>query len=259
MRFAAGIEYRGTNYKGWQIQPHAISVQEMVMRALTKVADHAVDIVCAGRTDSGVHASYQVIHFESIAQRSAYNWIRGVNSNLPADIVCNWVVEVSDDFHARFSAQQRGYRYVLLNHPHRPAIFTGQVSWERRPLDLDVMQEAAQSLLGEHDFTSFRTVHCQAKSPVRTVHSLELSQQGAYIYLDIVANAFLHHMVRNVTGVLIAVGSGERSTRWVKEVLQQRDRAKAGVTAPPHGLYLSSVSYASEFQLPAPPALITFG
>lgn len=259
MRFAAAIEYQGTAYKGWQIQPHAESVQEHVTAALSKIADHSIDIVCAGRTDSGVHASYQIIHFDSAASRSPNNWLRGMNSNLPEDVVCLWVVEVDDEFHARFSAQQRAYRYVINNHQTRPGIFAKQVTWERRALNLNEMQQAASHLVGEHDFTSFRTVHCQAKSPVRTVHSLELHQQGAFIYIDIVANAFLHHMVRNIAGVLISIGCGEQPIDWALEVLRAKDRAKAGVTAAPHGLYLTSVTYPADYQLPAPPALITFG
>ncbi len=259
MRFVAAIEYRGTAYKGWQIQPHARSVQEQVTAALAKIADHGIDVVCAGRTDSGVHASYQIIHFDSLARRSPNNWLRGMNSNLPEDVVCLWVTEVDQEFHARFSAQRRAYRYVIFNNMTRPGILATQVTWERRELNLEQMQLAANHLIGEHDFTSFRTVHCQAKSPVRTVHSLELQRTGAFIYLDIVANAFLHHMVRNIAGALISVGCGEQSVGWVSEVLKARDRAKAGVTAPPHGLYLTSVEYPDDYQLPASPALITFG
>jgi len=259
MRFAAAIEYRGTAYKGWQSQPHAPSVQQEVTAALSRIADHSIDVVCAGRTDSGVHACYQVIHFDSPASRSPYNWLRGVNSNLPEDIVCLWVIEVDQEFHARFSAQQRAYRYVISNHKTRPGILANQVTWERRALSLDEMQQAATLLVGEHDFTSFRTVHCQAKSPVRTVHSLELQQHNSFIYIDIVANAFLHHMVRNIAGVLLSIGSGEQPSSWVSEVLEAQDRAKAGVTAPPHGLYLTSVTYPANYQIPAPPTLITFG
>ena len=259
MRFAAAIEYQGTAYQGWQKQPHAESVQQHVTAALSKIADHQIDIVCAGRTDSGVHARYQVIHFDSSASRVPYNWLRGVNSNLPEDIVCLWVVEVDEQFHARFSAQQRAYRYVIYNHHTRPAILANQVTWERQALNLEDMQQAASYLLGEHDFTSFRTVHCQAKSPVRTVHSLEIQQHDVFIYMDIIANAFLHHMVRNIAGVLMSVGCGEQPVNWVSDVLQAQDRSRAGVTASSHGLYLTSVKYPANYQLPAPPALITFG
>lgn len=258
MRFAAAIEYSGTNYKGWQIQPHAPSVQAVVATALSKVADHSVDVVCSGRTDSGVHARYQIIHFDSDAERSLYGWVRGINSNLPEDVVCLWVVEVSDDFHARFGALSRSYRYVIYNDKCRAAIWANQVTWERKSLDLSAMQAAARTLVGEHDFSSFRTVHCQAKSPVRTVSSLQLHQKGHFIYLDISANAFLHHMVRNVAGVLIAVGAGEREPSWVEQVLNARDRTKGGVTAAPSGLYLSSVTYPSEFTLPTARPAIQF-
>jgi len=259
MRYAAAIEYSGTNYSGWQIQPHAASVQAGVEEALTHVANHKVEVVCAGRTDSGVHATCQIIHFDSNAERSVYNWVRGANSNMPDDVVCRWVVNIADDFHARFSAQQRSYRYIIFNQPQRSAILERKVTWERRSLDLSLIQDAASSLIGEHDFTSFRTVHCQAKSPVRTIHTLEVTQSAAFVYLDIVANAFLHHMVRNIAGVLLEVGCKAQAVGWVQEVLDARDRSKGGVTAPPHGLYLSSVTYPPEYELPAAPTLINFG
>ncbi len=252
MRYVACIEYDGSNYSGWQRQTHSRSVQAHVEHAIGKVADHDVAVVCAGRTDTGVHASYQIIHFDSAAERTLNGWLRGVNVHLPADISCQWVKPVTDEFHARFSALRRSYRYIIDNRPARPALTAGKVTWEYRPLTLEPMQQAAGYLLGRHDFTSFRTVACQAKSPVREISVLTLSREINYLYLDITSNAFLHHMVRNIAGALIAVGCAEQRPEWVLDVLNARDRCKGGVTAPPDGLYLTAVEYPEEFQLPSP-------
>lgn len=258
MRYAACIEYDGSQYCGWQRQTHSSSVQSHVEAAFSKVADHDIAVVCAGRTDTGVHASYQIVHFDTIAERTLNGWLRGVNVHLPNDISCQWVKPVADEFHARFSAVKRSYRYIIDNRAARPALSAGKVTWEYRPLELELMQRAAKCLLGKHDFTSFRTVACQAKSPVREISVLTLSQQGNYLYLDITANAFLHHMVRNIAGVLITVGCSERSPDWALQVLNARDRCKGGVTAPPDGLYLTAVEYPKEFKLPSPSSPIGF-
>ncbi|MFQ5642945.1 MAG: tRNA pseudouridine(38-40) synthase TruA [Thiogranum sp.] len=243
MRIACGVEYNGAGFCGWQRQHHARSVQADVEAALSRVADHPLQVVCAGRTDSGVHATWQIIHFDSEAVRSDRSWVLGANANLPADVRLLWARAVDDDFHARFSAQERRYRYVILNREIRSALLHRQVTWHYRPLELSRMQEGALHLLGEHDFSSFRALACQAHSPVRTIHRLDISRSGEYLYLDIVANAFLHHMVRNIAGVLMAVGHGEREPGWVQDILDRRDRTRGGVTAPAAGLYLVGVRY----------------
>lgn len=250
-RYAACIEYRGTAYRGWQRQqPGVASVQEEVERALSRVANHEVVVACAGRTDAGVHASGQIIHFESNARRTPHNWFHGVNAALPPDISLAWVQGVDASFHARFSAQARRYRYVIYNDPVRPAHLAHEVTWNYRPLDLERMQRAAQALIGEHDFSAYRAVACQAKSPVKRVHHLRLSRFGQFIVLDIRANAFLHHMVRNIAGVLMQIGSGEREEGWAREVLEGRSRKAGGLTAPAFGLYLVEVTYPDHFKLP---------
>ncbi|MFZ2289711.1 MAG: tRNA pseudouridine(38-40) synthase TruA [Halopseudomonas yangmingensis] len=250
-RIAACIEYRGTAYRGWQRQqPGVASVQEAVEQALSRVANHPVQVSCAGRTDAGVHASSQVIHFDSNARRAPLNWIHGVNANLPADISMSWACVVPDSFHARFSAMARRYRYVIYNDPVRPAHLAHEVTWNYRPLDLARMQRAARALVGGHDFTSYRAIACQAKSPVKTVHHLELIRFGRFIVLDIRANAFLHHMVRNIAGVLMQIGTGERPEEWAAEVLAARDRRAGGLTAPAYGLYLVDVTYPEQYELP---------
>ncbi|WP_297527081.1 tRNA pseudouridine(38-40) synthase TruA [Thiohalobacter sp.] len=249
-RIALGIEYDGSAFNGWQSQPHAPSVQDAVEAALSRVADHRVRVVCAGRTDTGVHATAQVVHFDTHAVRERHAWVLGGNANLPDTVSILWAREVADDFHARFSARTRSYRYVILRRAARPALLARRVSWVHKALDVAPMQAAARHLLGEHDFSAFRALACQAKHPVRTIHRLELSEAGPFIHLDIEANAFLHHMVRNIAGTLMAVGSGERSPDWVAEVLAARDRALAGITAPPDGLYLVGVRYPQAFGLP---------
>jgi len=243
MRFACAVEYDGSGFSGWQRQSHARSVQAHIEAALAKVADHPVQTACAGRTDAGVHATWQVIHFETHAERSERSWMLGTNSNLPEDVRLLSITPVADEFHARFSAQARRYRYVIPKRPAASALLRQRVTWTHQPLDAGRVSAAAAYLLGEHDFSSFRAVACQAKSPVKTVHRLDVTRSGDFLYLDVEANAFLHHMVRNIAGVLMAVGRGEREPDWVGDVLDARDRTQGGVTAPADGLYLVGVRY----------------
>ncbi len=250
MRIALGVEYDGTRFSGWQLQENVITVQGEVEAALSKVANHPVRIHCAGRTDAGVHGAEQVVHFDSDAERAMRSWVYGANANLPKDVAVLWATPVSEEFHARFSARRRSYRYVIYNRNVRPTFLAWRTTWEYRPLDEQRMQEAAQCLVGEHDFTSYRAQGCQAKSPVRTVLSVNVSRHGELIFIDIEANAFLHHMVRNIAGVLISIGAGEKPVEWSSDVLRACDRAKGGVTAPPSGLYLTGVGYPDEFTLP---------
>jgi tRNA pseudouridine38-40 synthase len=244
MRFAAEIEYDGTSYHGWQYQHEDIAtVQLYVERAFSKVADHFVRVVCAGRTDAGVHASGQIIHFDSDSQRTERAWTFGANANLPHDISVHWVKPVGDEFHARFSAMARQYRYTIYNHPIRPAINRQFATWHCLPLDEHKMQQAANVLIGEHDFSAFRAQQCQAKSPIKTIEFLNISRAGDYIYLDIKANAFLHHMVRNIAGVLMAIGNGSQAPDWINTVLESKNRGDGGVTAVSSGLCLTKVYY----------------
>ncbi|MGA7802471.1 MAG: tRNA pseudouridine(38-40) synthase TruA [Gammaproteobacteria bacterium] len=250
MRIAVGVEYDGTAFSGWQSQPGSRTVQGSIEQALSKVADHPVQVVCAGRTDSGVHATGQVVHFDSDAPRRMRSWVLGANATLSADVAVTWAQPVDQQFHARFRALQRRYRYVILNRTVRPALARSRVCWDHRPLDARRMAQAGVHLVGEHDFSSFRALACQAKHPVRTVHRLDVARAGEHLYIDVTANAFLHHMVRNIAGVLIAVGRGEREPGWVPELLQARDRSAGGVTAPAGGLYLVDVRYPEKFDLP---------
>lgn len=226
------------------------SVQAALEKALSKVADEPVSVVCAGRTDAAVHASGQVVHFDTCVERPLKAWIMGGNANLPADISVTWAKVMPAHFHARFTAMARRYRYVIYNDLIRPAHMAEEVTWNHRPLDVSRMRTAAAALVGTHDFTSFRAVQCQAKSPVKTVHHLEVIEHGRFIVLDIRANAFLHHMVRNFAGVLMTIGAGERPVEWAAQVLAARDRRAGGVTAHPYGLYLVRVEYPQEFALP---------
>lgn len=250
MRIAASIEYDGRPYSGWQIQDGVRTVQAEVEKALSKVADQPVRVICAGRTDTGVHAANQVIHFDTTAVRSEYSWVRGANTHLPESICLSWAKSVSDNFHARFMARRRSYRYIILNRSIRPAYLMGKVVWEHRPLDAARMAAAAKYLLGEHDFSSYRAQACQAKSPIRRMYNVDVSCSGKFIYLDVCANAFLHHMVRNIAGVLMTIGAGEKPVEWTKEVLEHRDRTQGGITAQAMGLYLVRVDYDAEFDLP---------
>lgn len=243
MRLALGIEYDGSAYNGWQRQKNGLGVQACVESALAEVADESVEVVCAGRTDTGVHASGQVLHFDTSAERSLRGWILGANTNLPDDINVSWVQPVSDDFHARFSATSRSYRYVILNRLVRSGLHRNRAWWVYEPLDAERMHRAAQSLLGEHDFSAFRAAGCQASTPIRKLTSISVVREGDWLTLEVSANAFLQHMVRNVTGTLAAIGMGQASEDWAVEVLTSRDRKKGGVAAPPHGLTLVRVTY----------------
>ncbi|NIR59266.1 MAG: tRNA pseudouridine(38-40) synthase TruA [Gammaproteobacteria bacterium] len=250
MRIAIGLEYDGSGYCGWQRQSHAPSVQAEVEAAVGRVADHAVQVVCAGRTDTGVHALGQVAHFDTGAERTPRQWVLGTNSQLPGDVSVLWAQPVGPDFHARFSACARRYRYVILNRPVRPALERHRVCWHRRPLDEGRMASAARALEGEHDFSAYRAVACQARHAVRIVHVLSVAREGAYVTIDVTASGFLHHMVRNIAGVLMAIGEGAREPAWAEEVLTQRDRTLGGVTAPASGLYFMEVRYPVHHTLP---------
>lgn len=253
MRIALGIEYDGSRYHGWQMQAHGSdSIQARVDAAVSFVAGHAVTTVCAGRTDAGVHATGQVVHFDTRAERDARAWIMGANSRLPDDIAVRWAVPVPDDFSARFSAFARRYRYLILNQPQRPGLLGRNITWHYRPLDAGLMHDAGQCLLGERDFSAFRAAGCQSNTPMRNVLALAVQRQGDLVVLDIRANAFLHHMVRNITGTLLAVGSGELPPERVRELLDARDRRLAPATAPPYGLYLVQVDYPPHFGIPRP-------
>ena len=249
-RVAVWLEYDGSKYAGWQWQPGRRTVQEVLETALSRVADHPLRVVCAGRTDAGVHALSQVAHFDPVAVRPPRAWIMGGNSQLPDDLRITGVLEVANDFHARTSAIARYYRYTILNRPMASALDRGRITWFPHPLDEEKMKEASRSLIGNHDFSAFRAQGCQSKSPVRDLHFIEISREGDRLHVDICANAFLHHMVRNIVGSLIEVGQGRRSKEWLGEVLMGRDRGRAGVTAPPDGLYFAGVLYPNRFELP---------
>lgn len=250
MRYALGIEYDGTDFLGWQRLQQGASVQGAVEQALTFVAAHPVSVVCAGRTDGGVHAAGQVVHFDSEATRSPYSWLMGGNSRLPDTMAIRWVQAVQADFHARFAARARRYRYRLLNRRVRPGLDARFVAWERHPLDAEAMHAAAQALVGEHDFSAFRTAQCQAPNPVRNLHSISVRREGDELLIEIRANAFLHHMVRNIVGSLIPVGRGAQSSEWIGALLRGRDRTVAGPTAPAAGLTFLGPLYPAEWKLP---------
>ena len=247
MRIALMVEYDGSQYHGWQAQAGLHTVQQVLEYALSQVANHEVHVVCAGRTDTGVHATNQIVHFDCESERTIRAWIHGANSFLPKDVCVKWGREMPEDFHARFSALSRRYCYIIYNSSVRPALLRSNVTWQYRPLDHRLMHEASQLLLGQQDFTSFRSVECQSKSAVRTISDLQVVRNGDLININISANAFLHHMVRNIAGVLIAVGSGRRPVSWVSEVLVAKDRKLGAETAPPYGLYLTNVVYPPEF------------
>lgn len=250
MRFAMGIEYDGAGYAGWQHQGHARTLQQVVEEALSAVAAEPIKVVAAGRTDAGVHATLQVVHFDTVAERPERGWLLGTNSNLPGDVGAQWIRPVADSFSARFSALSRSYRYLIVNRPHRPALLQRHATWVHAALDVEAMQAAAQLLVGEHDFSSFRASSCQAKSPVRRLQRASVIRRGDWLAFDVTANAFLHHMVRNMVGSLLLVGRGEQDLGWFRSLLAARDRRAAGITAPPTGLYLVDVEYAAEHALP---------
>lgn len=251
MRMAIGVQYDGAGFQGWQSQSSARrTVQAVLEQALAQVADHPVRLTCAGRTDAGVHGVGQVAHFDTDAVRPERGWVLGGNAHLPADVSLTWAQAMPEAFHARFSALARRYRYLIWNSPHRSALWRDRAAWERRPLDAERMAQAGQVLVGEHDFSAFRAAECQARHPIRQIHELSVRRWGAGLVLEVEANGFLHHMVRNIAGVLLAVGAGARPIAWVEAVLRGRDRTQAGVTASASGLYLLAVRYPDHFSLP---------
>lgn len=251
MRIALGIEYDGQPFFGFQTQKQEPTVQSCLEKSISFVADQETRIFCAGRTDTGVSAIQQVIHFDTDAIRSPRQWVLGVNSSLHHGVVVRWAKQVDDSFHARFSATRRKYEYRILCRAVRPAIHRHQLTWLLPPCDAQLMNTAAQYLLGEHDFSAFRSSKCQANNPVRTMHEARIYEEGEYIVCQFEANAFLHHMIRNIMGTLLKVGKGERSTQWVNDVLKSKDRKLAGMTAPPNGLTFTGVSYPDEFGIPS--------
>ena len=251
MRIALGIEYDGSSFCGWQTQLSGCGVQDHLEAALAHLADERVETVCAGRTDAGVHALEQVVHFDTEARRPASAWVRGVNASLPPSLAILWAQEVSDEFHARYSARTRTYRYVLLNRSVRPALGQGRIGWFHLPLDEERMRRAAGLLVGEHDFSAFRSSECQASSPVREIRRIDIERHGEYLVFEFSANAFLHHMVRNLVGTLVYVGKGKYEPSWAGDVLASRDRSKAAPTFDAGGLYLAAVDYGSKWGLPA--------
>ncbi|MBH9576457.1 tRNA pseudouridine(38-40) synthase TruA [Inhella proteolytica] len=250
MRVALGVAYRGGAYFGWQSQPGGQTVQDHLEQALSRFADEPIRTLCAGRTDAGVHGLNQVVHFDTSREREPFSWVRGVNRYLPADIAVQWSAFPPADFHARNHARARRYAYLLLESPIRPALEAGAVGWVFRPLDLEPMQAGAARLIGEHDFSSFRAAECQAASPVKTLRTVEIARRGAYWRFEFEANAFLHHMVRNLMGGLLAVGQGIRDPEWLGEVLAARDRSVAAPTFAPDGLYFVGPRYDAELALP---------
>lgn len=253
MRVAFGIEYDGSNYRGWQRQQSVNSVQECLEHAISKVGNEKIEIQCAGRTDAGVHATGQVIHFDAKNERDMRSWQLGVNSNLPKDIAVQWATQVGDDFHARFTATARRYRYIICNQPQRTAIMPKGLTIVRDRLCEKRMHNAVQALCGEHDFTSFRATDCQSNSPFRTITDIEVFRLNHFVVLDLTGNAFLHHMVRNIMGSLIIIGKGEAPESWMADLLTLKDRKAAGPTAKPYGLYLVDVTYPGEIGLPSSP------
>ena len=254
-RIALGVEYDGSAFNGWQAQlsPRLATVQEALESALSIIAAHPVKTSCAGRTDAGVHGSGQVVHFDTSAERPLKAWVAGANSILSRHCAVKWAQDVPDDFHARFSALSRRYRYCILNARVRPALLASFVTLHHHPLDAEAMHAAGQYLLGEHDFTSFRGTACQSRTPMREVMALSVKRHGAWVLVDIEANAFLLHMVRNIVGVLLKIGEGRQPVTWADELLQIRDRTQAAMTAPPNGLCLYQVRYPERFALPPAP------
>ena len=252
-RIAIGIQYDGTPWQGWQTQAHGLTVQDTLQAAIQKFALQEIPVQCAGRTDTGVHAIAQVAHFDTDVVRTMQSWVRGVNSFLPPSIAIRWAQEVEPDFHARFSAVGRTYHYYLYNNPVRSPLLQGRAGWAFRPLDASRMQDAAQHLVGRHDFSAFRAAQCQASSPVRSMQSVEVERNGDLLRFTLTANAFLHHMVRNIVGSLIAVGSGAQPVSWIAELLASADRTLAAPTFMPDGLYLANIDYGPNWNLPVTP------
>ncbi len=250
MRVALGVSYNGQAYDGWQSQPSGRTVQDQLEKALSRFADQRISTLCAGRTDAGVHGLMQVVHFDTTAERTPYSWVRGTNTFLPRDIAVQWAHLVPDAFHCRASALSRRYAYLLLESPVRPSFDAGRVGWVFQPLDQERMEQAAQRLLGEHDFTSFRASACQALSPVKTMTRLEISRRGAYWRFEFEANAFLHHMIRNIMGCLVVIGQGKQPPEWIDAVLAARSRDAAAPTFSPDGLYFLGPRYDAHWGLP---------
>ncbi|MEO8409238.1 MAG: tRNA pseudouridine(38-40) synthase TruA [Propionivibrio sp.] len=250
MRVALGVEYDGSAFHGWQTQPDGLTVQDTLQAALTRIAGESVAVVGAGRTDAGVHATSQVVHFDTAEQRPLTAWVRGTNTFLPPAVAVRWAQPVADEFHARFSAFGRRYRYYLLNRAQRPGVWHGRVGWDHHPLDVDRMQEAAALVLGEHDFSDFRAAGCQARTPVKTLREASVRRSGEMVVFEFAAGAFLHHMVRNLVGSLVYVGQGKQPPQWMAELLAAGDRRLAAPTFSAAGLYLVGVSYASHWGLP---------
>ncbi len=250
MRYALGVEYDGSAYCGWQRQPDRLSIQEVLESALSGIACESVEAIAAGRTDRGVHACSQVIHFDTLAQRPLSAWVRGVNALLPTSIAVLWAHRVPEEFHARFSAHSRSYQYLLLNHPVRTALMAGKMGWYHHQLDLDQMRQGAQFLLGRQDFSAFRAAECQAKTPLKTLFQVEVTQDGSVFKFSFTADAFLQHMVRNMVGALVSIGAGREKPSWIQELLKSRNRTFAAPTFSPDGLYLTGVGYEAHWQLP---------
>ena len=258
MKFAIGVSYCGAGMEGWQSQPSGNTVQDHLVRALSEIGGAPIAVTGAGRTDAGVHASAQVAHFETSVERSDSAWVRGANSLLPDGIAVQWATPVAADFHARYSALSRTYRYVLYNHPIRPALLAGRTGWFHLPLDLERMRKAVDCLVGEHDFSTFRSAECQAKTPVRIMQSAGIRASGAYFLFDFTANAFLHHMVRNIVGCLVYIGKGNQAPQWISELIAAQDRRLAAPTFSADGLYLFGVRYDARWSLPAFPPMMPF-
>lgn len=250
MRIALGVEYDGSPFFGWQSQADGHTVQDALQAALSGIAGEPVAIIAAGRTDTGVHALEQVVHFDTSVERPLSAWVRGVNALLPKSIAVLWAHPVPEEFHARFSAHARSYRYQLINRPVRSAVQHGKAGWFHAPLDVEKMIEAAQHLLGEHDFSAFRSSECQAKSPVKNLTQLDIQKRGDTIVFDLTAGAFLHHMVRNIVGCLVYIGKGKHPPQWMREVLENRERSHAAPTIAPDGLYLRNITYDAKWRLP---------
>lgn len=250
MRIVLVLEYDGSRYCGWQSQPEGCSIQDALEKALFQITKETIRVITAGRTDAGVHAFYQVVHFDTLAQRSISAWVRGVNALLPRDIAILWATEASDEFHARYSAVERRYLYLLLNQPVRPGVHDKKVGWCHQPLALEKMQAAGSILIGEHDFSSFRSAECQAKSPIRIITQLNITRHGNLLVFDLRANAFLQHMVRNIIGCLVYIGKGKYSAEWMYEVLESRNRIYAAPTFSAAGLYLAGVKYERDWRMP---------
>lgn len=252
-RIALGVEYRGTHYQGWQRLRHGPSVQGALEKALSRIATVPIEVMCSGRTDSGVHATRQIVHFDTDRSRPLKAWVMGTNVNLPRDIAVRWARQMPFDFHARFSSLARRYRYLIVNHPMPPAIDAEHMTWHRAPLDASRMHKAARALVGEHDFSGYRAAGCQSSTPWRHVHFIEVQRAGPLVVIDIQANAFLHHMVRNIAGVLLAIGDGRCDVERAAQVLLQGDRRRSEATAPAQGLHFVDVRFDARFDLPAEP------